>query len=84
MAALRTFPTNPLRKLVIIFEVLDSDKNVLTKQSTDSEEDVVDPGEEVEFHVQMGYARAVQVRLSFEDASGHDLRTGPLKPLVID
>jgi hypothetical protein len=76
---LRNAGERAAKKLVVIFEVLDSDKNVLTRQQGEIEEPELEPGEESEINVQMAmHARAVQVRFSFEDGSGRDLKA--LKP----
>src|SRR5688500_18478753 len=47
-ARLRNTGERPARKLVVIFEVLDSDKNVLTRQKGEIEEEELEPGEESE------------------------------------
>lgn len=71
----------PVRKLAIFFEMLDSDRKVLTRQQGAIEEPVLDPSAEASFSGQVAWhARAVAYRLSFEDGSGRELRglnTGP-------
>lgn len=71
----------PVRKLVIFFEMLDSDRRVLTRQQGAIEELVLEPGSEAAFSGQITWhARAVAYRLSFEDGSARELRglnTGP-------
>jgi hypothetical protein len=84
-AMLRNVGEKPARKLAVIYEVLDSDKNVLTRQKGDIEGRDLDPGEDADVNSQMAFhARAVQVRLSFEDGSGRDLRGINAGPYTIE
>jgi len=71
--------------LVIVVDVLDSDKRPLTTQRGASEPASVEPGSEGEFHAQMPLpARAVYFRLSFEETGGRDLKSSNVGPFVID
>jgi hypothetical protein len=73
------------KKLVIIFEVLDGDKNVLTRQTGGVDGDDLDPGAEAEFHNQMHFhARAVSVRFAFEEGNGREIRAVNTGPFLID
>jgi hypothetical protein len=75
----------PIRKLIVIFEVLDPSNNVLTKQQGPIEEPVLEPGEEGAFHVQIAWhARGHSFRVSFEDGSGRDLRAENTGPFPIE
>jgi len=71
--------------LVIIVDILDSGKQLLTTQKGASEPESIDPGEEGEFHSQMPLpARAVFVRLSFEDGSTREIKATNAGPFAID
>ena len=73
------------RKLLIYFEILDSDRNVLTRQSGALDEPVLAPGAEAEFHNRIAApARAVSLRFAFEDASGNDLKAKNTGPFPIE
>lgn len=78
---LRNFGDKAARKLRIHFEILDGDRNVLTRQTGGIDDPELAPGAEAEFHNQIqAHARAVAVRFAFEDAGGRDLKmknTGP-------
>lgn len=75
----------PVRKLNVVYEVLDGDRNVLTKQQGTIDAAVLDPGEEASFQSQMQYhARAVSFRLSFEDGGGRELRAEKTGPFPIE
>jgi hypothetical protein len=74
----------PATDLVVIVDVLDSDKRTLTTQKGESDPSTVEPGEEAEFHAQMALPpRAVSIRLSFEDGSGRDLKSSNTGPFAI-
>jgi hypothetical protein len=70
-----------IRGLVVFFEMLDSDRKVLTRQQGPLDEEVLAPDDEAGFHAQVAWhARAVYFRAEFEDGSGRDVRgrnTGP-------
>ena len=75
----------PAANLVIIVDVLNADKQAVTTQKGSSEPATVDPGEEGEFHAQMALpAKAVYIRLSFEDGSGRDLKSTNTGPFTIE
>ena len=82
---LRNSGDKETRKLTIYFEVLDGDRNVLTRQSGALDQPALAPGEEAEFHNQIATpARAVSVRFAFEDATGRDLKTKNTGPFPIE
>ena len=84
-ARLKNTGEKPARKLVIFYEVLDSDRQVLTRQKGGIDEQELEPDHETEIHAQMHFhARAVQVRLMFEDASGRELRGINAGPFTIE
>lgn len=75
----------PAVKLVIIVDILDSDKQPLTTMKGGSDPDSIDPGSEGEFHAQMPVpARAVFFRVTFEDGSGRDLKGVNEGPFAIE
>ena len=75
----------PAANLVIIVDVLNADKQAITTQKSKSEPATVDPGEDGEVHAQMALpAKAVYIRLSFEDGSGRDLKSTNTGPFTIE
>lgn len=75
----------PIRKLTVIYEILDPSNHVLTKQQGPVEEPVLEAGEEGTFHAQMAYhARTHAFRLSFEDGSGRELRSEKTGPFPVE
>jgi hypothetical protein len=75
----------PARKLTVFYEILDSDRNVLTRQKGGIDEQELEPDQETEIHAQMHFhARAVHVRLTFEDGSGRELRGINAGPFTIE
>lgn len=77
----RNVTEKPIRKLTVVYELLDSDRKVLTRQKGAIDEEFLDPGDEAPFSAQMHYhARGVFYRFEFEDGSEKELRaekTGP-------
>jgi hypothetical protein len=72
-------------ELVVILDVLDSDKRTLTTQTGGSEPSSIEPGEEGEFHAQMALpARAVYIRFSFEEVGGRYLKASNTGPFAIE
>ena len=72
-------------KLVIIVDVLDSDKRAITTQKGSSEPESIEAGEQAEFHAQMRLPpRAVYIRLSFEDGDGREVKATNVGPFAID
>ena len=71
--------------LVIIVDVLDSDKRTLSTLRGAAEPASVEPGEEAEFHAQTPLqARAVYIRLSFEEPGSRELKATNTGPFAID
>lgn len=71
--------------LKVIYEVLDADNKVLTRQTGTIPGAVLDAGEEAEFHVQMAaHARGISMRFEFEDGGGRELRAGGAGPFPIE
>jgi len=77
----RNVTDKPIRRLTVVYELLDSDRKVLTRQKGSIDDESLDPGDEAPFSAQMHYhARGVFYRLEFEDGSEKELRaekTGP-------
>jgi hypothetical protein len=84
-ASLKNIGEKPARNLVVFYEVLDSDKNVLTRQKGSIEEKELAPGDQAGVSAQMAFhARAVFLRLTFEDAAGRELRGINAGPFAIE
>jgi hypothetical protein len=82
---IRNTGERPAAKLVIVVDILDSDKQPLTTMKGGSEPESIDPGAEGEFHAQMpGPPRAVFFRMSFEEAGGRDLKGVNEGPFTIE
>ena len=84
-ATLKNTGDKPARDLRIFYEILDSDRRVLTRQMGGIEQKDLDPEDETEVQAQMHFhARAVSVRLEFEDGSGRNLKATNTGPFVIE
>jgi hypothetical protein len=84
-ARVRNTGEKPARNLTIFYEVLDSDRSVLTRQKGGIDEAELEPRQEAEVHAQMHFhARAVYVRLEFEDGSGRNLKAANVGPFTIE
>jgi hypothetical protein len=82
---LKNTAERPIRKLNVIFEVLDSDGKVLTRQQGPIDEPVLEAGDEAALQMQMHYhARAVNFRVLAEDGSGRELRLANAGPFAIE
>ncbi len=81
----RNVTDKPIRKLTVIYEILDSDKKVLTRQKGSIDQEILDPGEEAPFSAQMQYhARGVFYRFEFEDGSEKELRSEKTGPFPLE
>jgi hypothetical protein len=84
-ARLKNTGEKPARNLAIYYEVLDSDRNVLTRQKGGIDQKDLEAEDEAEIQVQMHFhARAVYVRLEFEDGSGRTLKATNAGPFAIE
>ncbi|HYO80671.1 MAG TPA: hypothetical protein VES20_04660 [Bryobacteraceae bacterium] len=82
---IRNVSGKPIRKVAVILEVLDIGNNVLTKQQGHIEAPVLEPGDDSLFQAQFAYhARNHAWRVSFEDASGRELRVENAGPFPIE
>jgi hypothetical protein len=71
--------------LVILVDVLDSDKRTLTTQKGGSDPESIEAGDEGEFHAQMSLPpRAVYIRLSFEEPGSRYLNAKNTGPFTIE
>lgn len=81
----RNVSDKPIRRLNVIYEILDSDKKVLTRQKGAIDQETLDAGEDAPFAAQMQYhARAVYYRFEFEDGSEKELRAEKTGPFPLD
>jgi hypothetical protein len=75
----------PIGGLTLIFDFIAPGKLVITTQKTSIDEEVLDPGKESVFRVQLtDPVRAVKYQLSAVDADGRDLRVANAGPFVIE
>ena len=81
----RNTAQKPIRKLVVVYEILDPANNVLTRQQGPIEEPVLDLSDEARFAAQLAWhARSHAFRLFFEDGSGRELRAENTGPFPIE
>ena len=84
-ARIKNTGERPATDIVIIVDVLDSDKQPLTTRKASSDPESIDPGQEGEFHAQMPLPpRAVFIRLSFEDGETRDIKATNTGPFAIE
>ena len=82
---LRNTGERTANEVVILVDVLDSDKRPLTTQKGESDPASIEAGEEGEFHAQMPLpAKAVYFRFSFEESGGRYLKATNTGPFTID
>lgn len=83
--SLRNTGAKTINKTQIIFEFFAPGKQSITIQKGSPDPDTIEPGDLVEFHLQLrAPARAVQVLLGAEDGSGRDLRVGKPGPYPVE
>jgi hypothetical protein len=71
--------------LVLLFDFLSSDKEVLTTLKGPTEDEVLAPGMESSFHLESDEPpRAVRYQLNAETQSGRDLRIANAGPFAIE
>ena len=82
---IRNCGEKPIKRLVLLFDFLDPANVVLSTKRGSIDEEVLPPGEEREFHSQVeDNARAVAVRVNFEDGDGRELRAEKSVSLQIE
>lgn len=78
---IRNTAERPLNKVQMIFRFMAPGRQVIATKNGPVEDEVIDPGDEAEFHMQVpAPARAVEFDVNAEDGSGRELRfdrTGP-------
>ena len=75
----------PARGVTIFFDLMDSDKRVIATKKSELEPEVIEPGEDTEFHAQMEEpARVTHVKIRFEDKDGRDVHAANAGPYAID
>jgi hypothetical protein len=84
-AKLKNIGERTTGQLVVLVDVLDSDKRAVTTQKGESEPESIEAGQEGEFHAQMQLPpRAVYIRLNFEDSEGRDIKATNAGPFTIE
>jgi hypothetical protein len=82
---LRNCSPKPIRKLVLLFDFLDPGNKVVSTKKGEIDQEILAPGEDVEFHGQVeDNSRAVAIRARFEDAEERDLRAAKDITVTID
>jgi hypothetical protein len=75
----------PIKKLVLLFDFMDGNQQVLTTRKDSTEQEVLAPGEEAEFHSQVPEPpRATHFQINFEDGGGKYLRVVKNGPFAIE
>lgn len=75
----------PAPDLVVIVDVLDSDKQPLITKKGSSDPETIEAGQPGEFHAQMPLPpRAVYIRLSFEEGNTRDIKAANTGPFAIE
>ena len=74
-----------LRGLKLLFDFMDSDRQVLTTKNWTNEDAILQPGDETEFHAQLtDPVRAVYFRVNAEDGGGRELRVDKGGPFPVE
>jgi hypothetical protein len=82
--SLRNSGLKPIHKLVLVFEFLGPDEEIISRQRGAIDEEDLDPGDESEFHWQMrDQARAVDLRISAVARSADYVKVEQPGPYVI-
>jgi hypothetical protein len=77
--------SKPLRGLVLTFDFMDAGGATLTSQSGPVDEEILDPGAETSFHLQLNTpAKAVHFRISATDEGKRGKRVSREGPFPID
>ena len=75
----------PVKKLVIQIDFLSPERKVISTRQAGIEQEVLQPGEEAEFHAQMpDEARATAYQVNFETADGKYLRNAKTEQRPIE
>ncbi|MDX2154245.1 MAG: FxLYD domain-containing protein [Bryobacteraceae bacterium] len=81
----RNTSPKPLKKLMLLFELLESNGKVIATKQGEIDEPLLDADGEAAFHVEAtDEARAVHFRIQATDAARRDLRVDPMTPRPIE
>lgn len=85
-AKVRNCGEKPIKSLVLLIDFVASDhKQVITTKRGNIQEEVLDPGDEAEFHAQIeDPSRATEFQINFEDGGGRYLRAVKTGPFPIE
>lgn len=82
---IRNSSEKPIQGLVLLFDFMAPGSLVITTQKASIEEEVLGPGKESVFHLQLqDPVRAVHYRLNAVDEAGRDLKVANAGPFVIE
>ena len=81
----RNIGEKPVKGLVILFDFLGTDGQVVTTQRFEVDQDIVEPGQDATFRGKlMDPVRAVRYRMNATDSLGRDFKVSNPGPFVID
>jgi hypothetical protein len=85
-ARVKNVGEKPIKTLVLIIDFVASDhKQVITTKRGGLDQEILDPGEEAEFHAQIeDPSRATEFRITVEDGGGKYLRAEKTGPFPIE
>lgn len=82
---LKVQTTKPVQKLQLLVDFLGSDKQLLQTKRGPVDSELLEPGEETEFHLRVSDpVRAVMYTIRAEDGEGRDLRVEKAGPFPIE
>ena len=82
---LRNAGDKVIQGLVLQFDFMDSDHNLLTSQKAAMEDDSLEPGKEAGFHVELNAPpRSIEFQIGAVDEAVRELRVIKAGPFVID
>jgi hypothetical protein len=75
----------PIKELTLVFDFIDRDNLVLTSERGQIDEEVLEPGQEAAFHMEVtDPPRSIQFRISAQDGSGRELTLAKSGPFPIE
>lgn len=75
----------PVRKLIILFDFLGPDGQVITTQRFETDEPLLEPGQDTTFHAKVtDPVRAVRYRMNATDPDSRDFKITNPGPFVIE
>ena len=82
---LRNPSDKPIQGMILLIDFLSSDKVLLTTKKGPVESELIEPGGESDFRLEVGdQGRAITLRVNAEDSNGRDLRVEKAGPYVIE